>query len=93
MTLHTTSDSLFCRHDTVRHQEAVIQSGMALDTTDLAEMQCLIRQPFMFPHYVDFFPVSEELEMREISVAIQANLIIIGNGLFDVPGIPDINTV
>ena len=63
---------------------------MALDAPDIPEMDSLVGQPFMGLQYIDLAPFRKKLEMTKVSMAIQANGVVILYCLLYIFRIPDI---
>jgi hypothetical protein len=93
MTFHTTLYGFFFRQDAVCNHKAVVGSRMTLDAPHLAKMKSLVGQPFMFLYEIYFLSVSKQLETFEIGVTVQANLIVKGDRLLNIIGIPYVDPV
>ena len=61
---------------------------MTFNTPYTFKMRTLVWQPVMFGQNVDFITICQKLEMTEISVTIQANIIIIKYCLLKIIAVP-----
>jgi hypothetical protein len=66
---------------------------MTFNTPDIQKMCCLIWKPFMSFKNIDLFPVGQQLEPVEISMAVKANAIIIKDGFLNIQTVPYINLI